>query len=112
MTNACWIASNQNEWPICNEGGVSTGPLIPDCDTDTETGWLIGLSGTMAVIAGIVGSTLTDGIGVRKSSLIALTIALMGRTLWSFGDTCLNLSWQHISLLHLATQCFRQACIK
>lgn len=73
-----------NEWDLCT---TADGADIPDCDTDIRTGWLLGLSGTMSIVAGIFGSMITDAIGVRKTALIALSIALVGRTLWTFGHS-------------------------
>jgi hypothetical protein len=73
-----------NEWNLCD---TDAGIEIPDCDTDIETGWLLGFSGTVSIVASIFGSMVTDAIGVRKTALIALTIALVGRTCWTFGHS-------------------------
>ena len=73
-----------NEWNLCD---TDDGVEIPDCDTDIRTGWLLGVSGTVSIVASILGSMITDAIGVRKTALMALSIALVGRTLWTFGDS-------------------------
>ena len=73
-----------NEWSLCD---TDDGIEIPDCDTDIKTGWLLGVSGTVSIIASILGSMVTDAIGVRKTALIALSFALVGRTLWTFGHS-------------------------
>ena len=82
-----------NEWGLCDD--ESTGMHIENCvivglpvDNDDEaTGALLGLSGSVSVVAGVVGSMVTDAIGVRKTAIIALSIALIGRSLWTFGHS-------------------------
>jgi hypothetical protein len=73
-----------NEWSLCDD---SDGIAIPDCDTDIETGKLLGLSSTINIVAGIVGSMATDAIGVRKIAMVALSLSLMGRTIWTFASS-------------------------
>lgn len=48
-----------NEWSLCE------GTEDLDCDTDIVTGWVLGLSGTVSIVASIFGSMITDAIGVR-----------------------------------------------
>ena len=82
-----------NEWGLCDD--ELTGLPIEDCvivgvpvsNDDEATGALLGLSGSVSVVAGVVGSMVTDAIGVRRTALIALSIALVGRSLWTFGHS-------------------------
>lgn len=53
--------------------------------TDTETGSLLGLKSTLDVIFAIMGSLATDALGVRKTALLALSMAFFGRFLLAFG---------------------------
>jgi len=55
--------------------------------SDTETGSLLGLKSTLDVIFAIMGSLATDALGVRKTALLALSMATVGRFLLAFGRT-------------------------
>lgn len=46
---------------------------------DVETGWIKGFSGVVGTICGLSGSLLTDLLGVRRVSLLALSVACVGR---------------------------------
>lgn len=62
---------------VTNEYGIS----------DTYAGKLLGIKGMVDVIFGLVGSILVDLIGVRKVSIVALSVAIIGRSLLAFGRT-------------------------
>ncbi len=62
---------------VTNEYGIS----------DTYAGKLLGIKGMVDVIFGLVGSILVDLIGVRRVSIVALTVAIVGRSLLAFGRT-------------------------
>eukprot|EP01043_Picozoa_sp_COSAG02_P005686 COSAG02_NODE_155_length_33066_cov_32.167562_30_plen_562_part_00 len=53
--------------------------------TDVETGSLLGVKSTMDIVFGITGSLLTDAIGVRKTALMALCMASIGRLFFVLG---------------------------
>ena len=53
--------------------------------TDVETGSLLGVKSTMDIVFGIAGSLLTDAIGVRKTALMALSMATIGRLFFVLG---------------------------
>jgi dipeptide/tripeptide permease len=53
--------------------------------SDTETGSLLGLKSTLDVTFAILGSLATDALGVRKTAILALSMATIGRYLLSFG---------------------------
>ena len=81
-----------NEWHLCDdENGVPIEDCVilgvPVANDDEATGALLGFSGSVSVVAGVVGSMITDAIGVRKTALIALSIALIGRSIWTFGHS-------------------------
>ena len=134
-------------WPAA-AGSTARPTMAALAVQDVETGWLIGASGTVSIVASIVGSMVTDAIGVctlvcniarapkpnrstvfvqglctralykglnlegtadqsqrgrvqaqmtapprarvpqvRKTALIALSVALVGRSLWTFGSS-------------------------
>lgn len=60
---------------ITNEYGIS----------DTQAGVLLGIKGFVDIGFGLAGSILVDIMGVRWISLVALGVALIGRTLLAFG---------------------------
>ena len=60
---------------ITNEFGIS----------DTNAGAILGVKSLVDIAFGLSGSILVDGFGVRRVSLAALSVALMGRTLMAFG---------------------------
>jgi len=62
---------------ITNEFGIS----------DTQTGALLGVKGIVDIIFGLAGSILVDIYGVRRVSVVALSVAIIGRTLLAFGRT-------------------------
>lgn len=62
---------------ITNEYGIS----------DTQAGVLLGIKGFVDIGFGLAGSILVDIVGVRRISLVALSVALIGRTLLAFGRT-------------------------
>jgi dipeptide/tripeptide permease len=62
---------------ITNEYGIS----------DTQAGVLLGMKGFVDIGFGLAGSILVDIVGVRCISLIALSVALIGRSLLAFGRT-------------------------
>ena len=55
--------------------------------TDVHAGTLLGIKGFVDIVFGLSGSILVDIIGVRKISLIAMSVAIIGRTLLAFGRT-------------------------
>jgi hypothetical protein len=55
--------------------------------TDVHAGTLLGMKGFVDIVFGLSGSILVDIIGVRKISLIAMSVAIIGRTLLAFGRT-------------------------
>ncbi|KAL3815974.1 hypothetical protein ACHAXA_008933 [Cyclostephanos tholiformis] len=62
---------------ITNEFGIGDG----------QAGALLGIKGFVDIAFGLLGSILVDIYGVRKLSMISLSVALVGRTLISFGRT-------------------------
>lgn len=66
---------------ITNEYGIS----------DTYAGELLGIKGFVDILFGLVGSILVDIVGVRKVSICALSVAIIGRTLLAFGKTTTSL---------------------
>lgn len=62
---------------ITNEYGIG----------DTQAGVLLGIKGFVDIGFGLMGSILVDIVGVRCISLIALSVALIGRSLLAFGRT-------------------------
>lgn len=60
---------------ITNEFGVG----------DTHAGVLLGVKGYVDIAFGLAGSILVDIHGVRKVSIVALSVAIVGRTLLAFG---------------------------
>lgn len=62
---------------ITNEYGIG----------DTQAGVLLGIKGFVDIGFGLTGSVLVDIFGVRCISLIALSVALIGRSLLAFGRT-------------------------
>ena len=62
---------------ITNEFGID----------DTRAGELLGIKGFMDIGFGLTGSILVDIFGVRKVSIAALSVAIVGRTLLAFGRT-------------------------
>eukprot|EP01050_Picozoa_sp_SAG11_P012251 SAG11_NODE_1352_length_5131_cov_19.593402_1_plen_440_part_00 len=52
--------------------------------SDEETGYLQGLEGTVKVVFAILGSFVTDAIGVRRTALLALSVSLLSRGLITF----------------------------
>lgn len=62
---------------ITNEYGIG----------DTQAGVLLGIKGFVDIGFGLAGSVLVDIVGVRRVSLIALSVALIGRSLLAFGRT-------------------------
>jgi len=60
---------------ITNEFGIG----------DTQAGALLGIKGFMDIAFGLAGSILVDIYGVRRVSLVALSVAIIGRTLLAFG---------------------------
>mmetsp|Transcript_20001 Transcript_20001/g.41963 ORF Transcript_20001/g.41963 Transcript_20001/m.41963 type:complete len:278 (-) Transcript_20001:354-1187(-) len=60
---------------ITNEYGI----------TDTHAGKLLGIKGFVDILFGLLGSILVDIIGVRKVSVVALSVAIVGRSLLAFG---------------------------
>ena len=62
---------------ITNEFGIG----------DTKAGALLGVKGIVDLIFGLAGSILVDIFGVRKVSVVALSVAIVGRTLLAFGRT-------------------------
>ncbi len=55
--------------------------------SDTECGSLLGLKATLDVVFGMAGSLGIDAFGVRKTAIIALSMAIIGRFLLAFGRT-------------------------
>ena len=53
--------------------------------SDGDAGSLLSIKGVVSLITGVVGSVMTDAIGVRKTTNIATMIALLGRLLFAFG---------------------------
>ena len=66
---------------ITNEYGIS----------DTQAGILLGIKGFVDIGFGLAGSILVDIMGVRWISLVALGVALIGRTLLAFGRSKVTL---------------------
>jgi dipeptide/tripeptide permease len=60
---------------ITNEFGIS----------DTEAGAILGIKSLLDIAFGLAGSILVDVYGVRKVSLVALSVAIVGRSLLAFG---------------------------
>lgn len=60
---------------ITNEFGIS----------DTEAGAILGIKSLLDIAFGLAGSILVDIYGVRKVSLVALSVAIVGRSLLAFG---------------------------
>ncbi|KAL3789604.1 hypothetical protein HJC23_003153 [Cyclotella cryptica] len=60
---------------ITNEYGIG----------DTQAGILLGIKGFVDIGFGLAGSILVDIVGVRRVSLVAFSVALIGRTLLAFG---------------------------
>jgi hypothetical protein len=48
---------------------------------------LLGIKGFVDIGFGLMGSILVDIVGVRRVSMVALSVALVGRTLLAFGRT-------------------------
>jgi len=67
--------------------------------TDVHAGTLLGIKGFVDIVFGLSGSILVDIIGVRKISLIAMSVAIIGRTLLAFGRTQYTL-YSHYSYFH------------
>lgn len=66
---------------ITNEYGIG----------DAQAGVLLGIKGFVDIGFGLVGSILVDIVGVRRISLVALSVALVGRTLLAFGRSKVTL---------------------
>ncbi len=62
---------------ITNEFGID----------DLRAGELLGIKGFMDIGFGLAGSIFVDIFGVRKVSIAALSVAVVGRTLLAFGRT-------------------------
>ncbi|KAL7543201.1 hypothetical protein ACHAXR_012483 [Thalassiosira sp. AJA248-18] len=62
---------------ITNEFGIG----------DTHAGALLGVKGFVDIAFGLAGSILVDIFGVRRVSIVALSVAIVGRTLLAFGRT-------------------------
>ena len=62
---------------VTNEFGIS----------DVKAGALLGIKGFVDILFGLLGSILVDVIGVRRISIIAMSVAIIGRTLLAFGRT-------------------------
>lgn len=58
---------------------------------DTRSGVLMGIKSLVDIGVGLLGSILVDFIGVRRVSITALSIAIVGRTLLAFGKTTTTL---------------------
>jgi len=54
---------------------------------DSHAGALLGIKGFVDIGFGLMGSILVDIVGVRRVSIVALSVALVGRTLLAFGRT-------------------------
>lgn len=59
--------------------------------SDVHAGALLGTKGFVDIIFGLAGSILVDVIGVRRISIIAMSIAIIGRTLLAFGRSSVSL---------------------
>jgi len=66
---------------VTNEFGIS----------DVQAGALLGTKGFVDILFGLAGSIMVDVIGVRKISIIAMSIAIIGRTLLAFGRSTTSL---------------------
>jgi len=62
---------------VTNEFGIS----------DVQAGALLGIKGIVDILFGLLGSIMVDVIGVRRISILATSIAIVGRTLLAFGRT-------------------------
>lgn len=60
---------------VTNEFGIS----------DVQAGALLGMKGVVDILFGLIGSIMVDVIGVRRISILAMSIAIVGRTLLAFG---------------------------
>ena len=60
---------------ITNEFGIG----------DTQAGALLGIKGFVDIVFGLAGSILVDIYGVRRVSIVSLSVAIVGRTLLAFG---------------------------
>mmetsp|Transcript_13560 Transcript_13560/g.22242 ORF Transcript_13560/g.22242 Transcript_13560/m.22242 type:complete len:699 (+) Transcript_13560:74-2170(+) len=60
---------------VTNEFGIS----------DVKAGALLGIKGFVDILFGLIGSILVDVIGVRRISIIAMSVAIIGRSLLAFG---------------------------
>lgn len=60
---------------ITNEFGIG----------DTQAGVILGIKGFVDIAFGLAGSILVDILGVRRVSVVALSVAIIGRSLLAFG---------------------------
>lgn len=60
---------------VTNEFGIS----------DVQAGALLGIKGVVDILFGLLGSIMVDVIGVRRISILAMSVAIIGRTLLAFG---------------------------
>ena len=89
--------------------------------TDVETGWLKGFGGMVGTLCGLSGSLLVDLIGVRKTSIMALSVAVLSRGVFflarsqftfkisllllaPFGDSVLSTGLYMVALKRLTTE--------
>ncbi|KAL1500034.1 hypothetical protein AB1Y20_012711 [Prymnesium parvum] len=66
---------------------------------DLEAGSLLGLQAWLLVVFGMIGAMLVDAWGVRKTAVIALSVAAASRAVLAFGQTKLSLQ---VALLGLS----------
>ncbi|KAK1734297.1 MFS transporter [Skeletonema marinoi] len=66
---------------VTNEFGIS----------DVKAGALLGTKGFIDILFGTIGSIMVDMIGVRRISIIAMSVAIIGRTLLAFGRSTTSL---------------------
>jgi len=94
--------------------------------SDTQAGALLGAKSLLDIGFGLSGSILVDYIGVRRVSLIALTVALVSRAILafsrttlllyvalfvsSFGDALLSIGLYRVALKKLSTPKTRPLC--
>jgi len=94
--------------------------------SDTQAGTLLGAKSLLDIAFGLSGSILVDYIGVRRVSLVALSVALVSRAILalsrttlplyvalfvsSFGDALLSIGLYRVALKKLSTPKTRPLC--
>ena len=111
---------------ITNEFVSSDGSSNNNNISDTQAGALLGAKSLLDIGFGLSGSILVDYIGVRRVSLVALSVALLSRAILalsrttillyvalfvsSFGDALLSIGLYRVALKKLSTPKTRPLC--